>query len=170
MATSHNGPPQDSRIADPRTGFLTRAWDSFLRLSFRSGSWTPTLTFATKGDLAVTYGTRYGSYSRTGEIVTVFFRIVTSAFTHTTAVGNLKVTGLPFAAKTAVGYGSGGAGHIRGYTNANFTMVTARIASSLAYLEFFGSGSAQVPTALAVADVPTAGTVILEYTISYQTD
>jgi hypothetical protein len=63
---------------------------------YEEGTWTPTLTFATPGNLSVSYSVRGGHYTKVGRLVTCELYIVTSAFTHTTAAGLLSVTGLPF--------------------------------------------------------------------------
>lgn len=60
------------------------------------GSWTPTLTAATPGDLSVVYLVRIGSYIKIGKLVFVWLNLQTTTFTWTTASGNLQITGLPF--------------------------------------------------------------------------
>jgi hypothetical protein len=56
------------------------------------------LTFSTPGNLSVTYSTREVYYTKVGNRCLVHGRIITSAFTHTTASGSLTLTGaLPFA-------------------------------------------------------------------------
>lgn len=61
------------------------------------GTWTPSITFTTPGDLAVSYATRSGSYVKIGNMVMLQFHVDTTSFTYTTAVGALVVTGQPFA-------------------------------------------------------------------------
>lgn len=61
------------------------------------GTWTPSLTFTTPGDLFVSYGTRTGMYVKIGNLVMLQFHVDTTAFTYTTAVGALVVTGQPLA-------------------------------------------------------------------------
>lgn len=63
---------------------------------YEEGTWTPTLTYDTPGDLNVVYSVRQGSYTKVGQIVRVDFFYVTSTYTFTTASGNLRITGLPF--------------------------------------------------------------------------
>ena len=67
---------------------------------YEEGTWTPTLTFATPGTLAVTYGVRTGNYTKVGNLVTARFKIEINpaGFVKGTASGGLKVTGLPFTA------------------------------------------------------------------------
>lgn len=64
---------------------------------YEEGTWTPTLTFATPGDLSVAYTTRAGNYTKIGDLVYLQCTIVTSSFTYTTSSGNINITGVPFA-------------------------------------------------------------------------
>lgn len=60
------------------------------------GTWTPSLTFATPGDLSVSYTTQTGRYRKYGRLLWVDFRVITSTFNFTTATGALQLGGLPF--------------------------------------------------------------------------
>lgn len=65
-------------------------------VSEASGTITPTLSFDTPGDLSVSYAIQTGNYQRIGEMV--FFRISLQCTpTYTTASGNARFGGLPFA-------------------------------------------------------------------------
>lgn len=80
---------------------------------YEEGTWTPTISADTPGDLSVAYTTRLGTYTKIGNLITLTFIIVTSTFTHTTASGALVVSGIPynssypdeFAMKTAYSKG-----------------------------------------------------------------
>lgn len=65
---------------------------------YEEGTWTPTVTCDTPGDLSVTYSSQVGRYTKIGRQVHAQFYIVTSAFTHTTAAGSMRVGGIPFSA------------------------------------------------------------------------
>lgn len=65
---------------------------------YEEGTWTPTLTFATPGNLNAVYSIRYGTYTKIGNLVTLAWGIVTTTWTHTTASGQLSITGAPFIA------------------------------------------------------------------------
>jgi len=65
---------------------------------YEEGTWTPAYTFATPGNLSVSYTSRSGTYTKIGNRVYVDFTMIVSACTHTTASGILFITGLPFAA------------------------------------------------------------------------
>tara|TARA_R100000501_G_C2626956_1_gene120778 strand:+ start:952 stop:3573 length:2622 start_codon:yes stop_codon:yes gene_type:complete len=69
------------------------------------GSFTPAFTFATPGDLSITYSKQEGYYWRDGDLVYFRLRVgFTGAnFTHTTASGNARITGLPFDVDTTNG-------------------------------------------------------------------
>lgn len=124
------------------------------------GTWTPVLTFATPGNLSVTYGTQVGGSARNGKLMTYNFDVRTSAFTHTTASGNLQLTGLTFA---AAGTAQEWHGSLiwTGITKANYTQVSARIIEGATTIIFGASGSGQMVSNVAAADMPTGGTVQL---------
>lgn len=63
---------------------------------YEEGTWTPSLTFLTPGDLNVVYTQRTGYYTKIGNLVYVSAYIVASPFTHSTASGELRIGGLPF--------------------------------------------------------------------------
>lgn len=65
---------------------------------YEEGTWTPTITFTTPGDLNVVYSIRQGFYTRVGRLVQWSALITTSTFTFSTGTGALLVSGLPFAA------------------------------------------------------------------------
>ncbi len=133
-----------------------------------SGTFTPVLTFATPGDLSVAYSAQQGAYVKTGNLVTATFTITTSTFTHTTASGNLRVTGLPFTAENVTIQNWFGIGSWGGVTRANFTAVTCVVGPNTAYCEFIMQGSGQAPSQLVPADMPTGGTVRMQFTVTYK--
>lgn len=69
---------------------------------YEEGDWTPTITCDTPGDLSVTYSSQVGKYTKIGRLVHLQFYIVTSAFTHTTASGSLRIGGIPFTAASGI--------------------------------------------------------------------
>lgn len=131
-------------------------------------AWTPGVTFATPGDIVVAYTTQVGWWVRRGNWILAGFNILTSSFTYTTASGSLNVTGLPFTSRNTTGITSSGViSQIRGYTKANYTAVAAQLIAKTAVIRFMASGSGQTPAILAVADVPSAGTVNLVGQVEY---
>lgn len=64
---------------------------------YEEGTWTPTLTFGTPGNLTVAYSNRIGRYTKIGRSVNLTVSVTTSTWTHTTASGDFAVTGMPFA-------------------------------------------------------------------------
>lgn len=120
-------------------------------------TWTPELTFETPGDLTVVYSTQQGNYTVLGGILFWFLSIVTSTFTHTTASGSLRVTGLPIIALGTIPFA--GSCRIRGYTKANYTQIMPNVDPGSAYIEWEAAGSGQAATELAAGDMPTGGTV-----------
>lgn len=143
---------------------------------YEEGTWTPTLTFETPGDVSVSYTTRLGTYTKVGRLVTVSVAIVTSAFTHTTAANQLQISGLPFTAASNGWYGtttSGGEGPcaVKGITIAtknNCYRISAgwwEGATTTLNLEY--SGDTQWGD-LVVATMHSSGTNVTLYgTVSY---
>jgi len=155
--------------ATPRK--YARMGDSTLRLlSSEAKDWTPGITFTTPGDLAVTYTTQAGKSIVVGDVCVAFFSIVTSAFTHTTAAGNLRISGLPHAA-AATHPDVGSALHaFQGITKANYTQFSPTAIASGSLAKVAASGSGQAVAELAPADMPTGGSVILRGVLVYKVD
>lgn len=134
---------------------------------YEEGTWTPAITFATPGDLSVTYATQLGEYTKIGRLVTVNFGIVTSAFTHTTASGNLNISGLPFAANATSGYQAIGPMTWGGITKAGVTDINAAVLASSSAILLIAMASAATPAIIVAADTPTGGTMRLRGTLAY---
>ena len=133
---------------------------------YDEGTFTPTLTFATPGDLSVVYSSRVGIYTRIGRVVTISFQIITSTFTHTTASGALQITGAPFTSGSTQAW-SNALGNFQGFTKANYTQVGSQIGASATTLTFPVSGSGQATGDSNTGDWPSGGTVILRGTLTY---
>jgi hypothetical protein len=133
-----------------------------------SGTWTPSFTFATPGDLSVSYSSRSGTYHKVGDLVFANFVIVTSAFTHTSASGQAQITGLPFTSSSVTGNEASGTVTWAGITKTNYTQVITRLSAGgdLITLRIMGSG--QTNDNVDVADMPTGGTVVLVGSINYR--
>jgi hypothetical protein len=131
-------------------------------------AWTPVVTFATVGNLSVAYSGQVAEAALMGKSVTVHFRITTTTFTHSSASGELRITGLPYTARNnTVAYN----GHLRwqGLTlAAGYTEVIAKIEPNTNYISFEMVGSAQTRTALSITQAPTGATVELIGSITYE--
>lgn len=144
---------------DPRTAFSA--------LGYAEGTWTPTLTFATPGDLSVVYSSRLGNFTRVARRVKADFYITTTTFTHTTASGSLQLTGLPFPCRSGFTAFSGPC-VAWGWTKANYTHLGSQVAAAGSLINFPITGSGQALTALTAADMPTGGTVVLRGFCEYE--
>lgn len=125
---------------------------------------TPTLTFATPGDLAVTYTTRVGDCTIQGREVHGSFRIVTTVttgFTFTTAAGNLNITGFPITPSSDSGFVWDGACTWGGITKAGYTNIVCTLAAGSPIILLTASGSGVAPATITAADMPTGGNVVL---------
>lgn len=96
---------------------------------YEEGTFTPSITFATPGNLGVAYSARVGQYTKIGNRVILDINLVTSTFTWSTSSGTLRVSGLPFTALNTAN---------AGYTLAVGSM--AGMALNLSAGESLGSG------------------------------
>lgn len=128
-------------------------------------TWTPVLTCATPGDLAITYSAQSGTQIVIGNLVVATFNITTSAFTWSTASGAVTITGLSNA--SAATYIHIGECFWRGITKTNYTHVQLAVNNSSSVINLNASGSGQLGTTVNIADMPSTGTVILRGTICY---
>ena len=95
---------------------------------YEEGTWTPALTFATPGTLALTYNLQSGSYTKIGRLVTVIFKVAFAAagIIKGTASGNLSITGLPFTVGSVNVYQYVDLGSsITDITTGSFALITA---------------------------------------------
>ena len=167
-AISATQPPGDNTQALATTAFVTTA---IAALGIATGSWTPTLTFATPGDLAITYSQRAGQYVKIGNLVFVTFNITTTAFTWTTASGNLQITGAPYSFSNAIipsgflgGLDFGGITKTGGYTHFQLEAL-----SGTSNIQIMANASGVGRAFVAAADVPSGGTVVLRGSVVYVT-
>jgi hypothetical protein len=119
----------------------------FFSIHQEEGIFTPTLSCTTVGNLAITYTTQTGYYTRIGELIyfNIFVQIAT--ISHTTASGNWLINGLPFNSE-----------HVNVYTllttgidHASLTQIVAYLGSSTNYFSLHGLRDNNSPTAFAVA-------------------
>lgn len=132
---------------------------------YEEGTWTPVITFDTPGDLSVVYSVQSGTYTKIGRAIALTLLVRTSTFTHTTASGVFRVTGVPFAG-TSIGIG---ASNWRGITKANYTDVVSRIDSSATNVTLMISGSGQATTNVVATDMPTGGSIEFFSSFVYNT-
>lgn len=137
---------------------------------YEENTWTPVLTFATLGDLTVVYTAQSGVYQKIGKWVQASFIVQTSTFTHTTAAGELRITGLPFTSATTNIQYTGSLEHGAGITYpAGRSMLQSNIGSNVSYVRLIGSGSNVSRTAIQAADtISGTGTFLIISTIRYE--
>jgi hypothetical protein len=149
----------------PKAGWKAYVADEALEYCFTgsawgpvpgTGSWTPVLTFATPGDLVVAYSTQSGSYTKIGSLYICSFVVGTSTFTHSTASGALRLTGLPATVSTSYR----GSVAWSGITKANYTQVTS-VPTGAGIIQFSASGSGQALNNVSAGDMPSGGAVIV---------
>lgn len=155
----------DGQIAFPATENASS--DPNTLDDYEEGIWTPTVSFATPGNLAVTYSQQNGDYTKIGRLVSASFIIVTSAFTFTTASGQMQINGLPFAAVNDANFRSYNPLVYSGINKAGYSSVFGALLGNTSQLLVFASGMGVTVSAVATADAPTTSTVILGGAVNY---
>ena len=134
---------------------------------YEEGTWTPVLTFTTPGDLTIVYSTQAGTYTKVGREVRLTGNIVTSTFTHTTASGQIRITGAPFTPAATTDFVHVGTVFWGGITKASYTMVFIAVVPSDTTVYLYASGSGQAVASVDAADMPTGGSVVIRFTVIY---
>lgn len=134
------------------------------------GTWTPVLSFATPGDLSVSYTTQLGWWVKNGRLISVEFFILTSAFTHTTASGGVQITGLP-STFTANETNSRPVGALQfggiTFNTVGQTSAVCKISGNSNTIVIAGSGTGVATSNLSANSFPTGGTVTLIGSLHY---
>jgi hypothetical protein len=124
---------------------------------YEEGTFNMGITFVTPGNLAVTYSAQGCKYTKIGDAVLFVGRVATSTFTHTTASGNLNLTGFPFVSSST--YAGRIACIMSGWTKASYTQLMAFTTGGATTGGIVASGSGQPMSNIAAADMPSGGTV-----------
>lgn len=132
------------------------------------GDWTPVLTFATAGNLSVAYTNQLGRYSKIGKRVTLNFKILTSSFTHTTASGQVRITGLPYSSANN-SIDSISTLYFGGITKSDYTQFVMSLAGNDNIMKGVASGQGFSNLTVTATDMPTGSQIFLNGTLTYET-
>lgn len=157
MYSGGNGAPQPTIEAGSGFWYTTDGnvseWQSF----------TPSVTFATPGDLSLSWTTQYGRWRKNARTVEIEV-FITFTPTFTTASGDLTITGLPFTAGGSAPFsltmGQGGTGFTYG---TSCTFVTPNVIHGTTTIKMYGHGSNVADVILGTSQFPsgTAKTIRL---------
>lgn len=157
------GTPSADGIAFPATQ-VPNAGANVLD-DYEEGTWTPGVTFATPGNLAVAYSTQNGRYTRIGRLVLAYFSCITSSFTHSTASGAFTITGLPFTINATLA--PVGCLYVGGYTWTPVDDLVMRGAGGGTVMTLYKSSSGAAPAQASVTHFPTGAAVNMQGSIMY---
>jgi len=140
---------------------------------YEEGTWTPVFGFATNGDLAITYSSQVGWYTRVGSLVTAHFRIgIVVPITYTTASGSVQITGLPFANNATANFYATGPVTIVNIlltaANAASTYATLRMTAGTSIINVLANGNNFNATLISTTSVPTGTTPGFTGVITYR--
>lgn len=141
-------PATQNASTDPNT------LDDYAEVTF-----TPSLSFATPGDLAVTYGAARNAWAtKVGREVFAHVHIQAATLTYTTASGNLVVTGAPYSATSPSGNHAARNGGIQweGITIATHTDMCPSIGNGNATINIRASGDGVAAIAISTTHIASA--------------
>jgi hypothetical protein len=136
------------------------ATDTWAGKDYIEDTWTPTITFATPGDVSVSYGSRSGNRRKIGSLVFIDFT-VTFTPTFTTASGALLIGGFTDAAASTL---MGGHVKIADITRTDAMMVlvfSTTTALAIRCISTTGTNTSQGATQFATGVQHTVGGSIL---------
>jgi hypothetical protein len=132
---------------------------------YEEGTWTPAFSFATAGDLAVTYSTQAGNYRIIGRLCIATF---TLEFTpsYTTSSGIARITGLPLSNGTYITTPAS-VDRFSGFTLADgYDNMWLRKNTNLTFVELYSMGRSG-SNAMSTTEVVSGSSKILNGTIIY---
>ena len=118
-------------------------------------TFTPTFTFATPGDLSVSYSVQTGYYTRIGNMVYISYTLRFTP-TYTTSAGSAYFSSLPFTANASGNFRLVVAISEATTWPASTTMLYAGIATSTTFFTITGIGSGAAAAPLTITNFPTA--------------
>lgn len=135
--------------------------------AYTKGTWTPTLTAATVGDLSVAYSAQFARYREYDDGVYIECRI-TCTPTYTTASGGLRVAGLPYAFVST----SYSAGAIQFHDNdvvypSSRVAITAVGTSSASYVAFKGHATSVTSSNMLITDITSGNEIDIRFSLFY---
>jgi hypothetical protein len=138
---------------------------------YEEGTFTPVFSCATPGNLVATGGTATGKYTKIGSLVDITLRIDPATFTHTTASGEVRITGLPFTSGAYTNKNVQGALSWGGWSKpANAFQMAARVEPSKNYVTlvvaFDNNSSLQYSQ---IGEWPTGGAPLIDLSLQYYT-
>ena len=141
--------------------------------TLHEGAFTPTIILAgASGSPTISHTARQIGHSlRIGNLVVVTVS-VEATITHTETTAQLRVTGLPQTSKATANIVASGqvTTHIGVNYLASTTTLIAEVPNNTAYARFQSEGSGAVGGIITAAQIPSGGTVRLDFTICYHAE
>lgn len=139
-------------------------------IQLATGTWTPTVAYGTPGDFVPTYLLQQARYFQVGAEITVFGTVEWTSNAHTTAAGELRIGGLPFAAATALARYSGSASRMDNVdwpAGTPWQQVNSEISQTANYMRLRAARDAAAGFIADVAAFPASGTYRIDFSITY---
>jgi len=160
------GAASDTTISRSAAGVI--AVEGNLIPDYEAGTWTPTLSFATPGDVALSYTNQVGYYHRIGDWVFLGCRLTVTP-TYTTASGAVEISGVPFNSHgTLTIQGGALSGHTAALTYPASRVFPVVRFSSTTKLGLVGFASGQASASIGTSQMASASQQDLFFSLHYR--
>jgi len=123
--------------------------------TYVTGTWTPALAGSSANPTSVTYSFQVGEYTRIGNVVYYYGRLILTALTIGAASGQLQITGLPVASVNTTALDSVGSALVQNCTiDASTLFIVGRVAHGQTYLNILeNANSSAASTTMAITNI-----------------
>lgn len=132
-----------------------------------ASTWAPTITFDTPGDLSISWSSQVGLYVEVGDFNVLWFELISSTFTHTTASGSLRITGAPNACRNVTNFVTTSNLEYQNISKASYTQFSVSASANSAILKVAACAQGQNRVEVTAADLPSGNTLLLRGFIIY---
>lgn len=160
-----NAPVEGQRFTStygPEYRYMSGVWRVINEVDVDAGSFVPTVTFSTNGDFAPVGLSVAGGYQLKSDMCDIWFRAAWSNNAFTTANGQLRIGGLPFAAAADMTIWGIPLTQFQGLDLGSLTRhVAGNIAAGNKYMTFRASTDTGAGTAIDATNLPANTTGIV---------
>lgn len=130
-------------------------------------SWTPTLTFASAGDLSVNYASRIGQLVSIGKLRFVTIAISATP-TFSTASGDMQITGMPVTVVAGAPSVNGLCATFGGITKAGYSQLNSQLDPNGSTFTFVASAFGTAASAITAANVSSGVAVRIRTQVIFE--
>lgn len=136
--------------------------------TYATGTFTPTVSFATNGDFSPSYSNQIGLYTRIGNMVFIQLAVAFTTNAYTTASGNFRINGLPFTVDSTTSWNAPGTYLVNISMDTNAVEIISFAIASSTRIELFQTRSSNTALAITTANVPPSTAASVNIAMLYR--